>query len=308
MKVLITGASGLLGRALLQADWGSGVERLACGRSRDSVEGVTSHAVDLGRIDAVMDLWRQLQPDRVIHTAAVTNVDQCETEPELARRLNRDAVAHVAEASASVGARVLHLSTDYVFDGASGPYSETDATNPLSHYGRMKLASEAPVLDAGGLVVRTLWLYGHLRSVRPNLVTWPLTAMLRGEPMRIVSDQWGNPTYVHDLARALVQLSQQDCAGLFHMGGATFLTRVELVQQVAAYFQLDDGAMQTITTAEANQAAPRPLRSGLRTDAIEAVLGWKPSSLAEGLERMVATTAFREDFPELIEPSRTRKR
>lgn len=307
MKVLITGAHGLLGRALLQADWGAGVECLACGRDTGSVENVSCHAVDLTDPDSIAGLWRQLRPDRVIHTAAVTNVDQCETEPDLARRLNRDAVAHVAEASVAVGARLTHLSTDYVFDGAKGPYAETDPTNPLSQYGRMKLEGEAPVLDAGGLVVRTLWLYGHLRSVRPNLVTWPLAAMLRGEDMRIVSDQWGNPTYVHDLARALVALNLQDVSGLFHMGGTSFLTREDLVRQVAAHFRLDVGPMQIITTADANQAAPRPLRSGLRTDAIEAVLGWTPSSLPEGLDRMMATTAFREDFSGLI-PSTQRKR
>ncbi|HJP33200.1 MAG: dTDP-4-dehydrorhamnose reductase [Candidatus Latescibacteria bacterium] len=304
MKLLVTGAHGLLGRALLQADWGADVKRVGCGRHADPVGDVSCHAVDLTDADAVVELWRQLRPDRVIHTAALTDVDLCETEPELARRVNRDVVAHVVAASAEVGAGVAHLSTDYVFDGQGGPYSEQDSPRPLSVYGRMKLESEALVLDAGveGLVVRTLWLYGHLRSVRPNLVTWPLEALARGESMRIVADQWGNPTYVHDLARALVELSRRGVAGLFHMGGSTFLTREELVRHVAGHFHLDTSHVEVITTARAGQAAPRPLRSGLRTDAIEAELGWTPASLSEGLERMAADTVFRQDFAHLVDP------
>ena len=126
-----------------------------------------------------------------------------------------------------------------------------DSPQPLSVYGRTKLESERIVLDAAvdGLVVRTLWLYGHLHAVRPNLVTWPLAALARGESISIVGDQWGNPTYVHDLARALVELSRQRVSGLFHMGGTTFLTREELVRQVAAHFQLDASGIETVTTA-----------------------------------------------------------
>jgi dTDP-4-dehydrorhamnose reductase len=310
MRLLVTGVHGLLGRALLEADLDAGVELLGCGRQAEPIGKVPCYAVDLADQAAVVALWRQLRPDRVIHTAAVTNVDQCETDPDLARRVNLDAVANVVAACVEVGAGVAQLSTDYVFDGHHGPYSEQDEANPLSVYGQMKLASEAVVLADGvdGLVVRTLWLYGHLRSVRPNLVTWPLAALMRGESMRIVRDQWGNPTYVHDLARALVELSLQEVSGLFHMGGATFLTREELVRQVAAHFQLDDSKVESMDTATAGQAAPRPLRSGLRTDAIEARLGWVPASLSEGLERMTEDAAFGEDFAELLAPSIRQKK
>jgi dTDP-4-dehydrorhamnose reductase len=305
VKLLVTGAHGLLGRALLQTDWGADVELTGCGRNGEPVGDVPCHAIDLNDADAVVDLWQQVRPDRVIHTAALTNVDRCETEPELARRVNQEIVAHVVAASVETGAGVAHLSTDYVFDGRQGPYSEQDKPQPLSVYGRTKLESERIVLDAAvdGLVVRTLWLYGHLHAVRPNLVTWPLGALARGESISIVGDQWGNPTYVHDLARALVELSRQRVSGLFHMGGTTFLTREELVRQVAAHFQLDASGIETVTTAVAGQAAPRPLRSGLSTDTIEALLGWTPVSLTAGLERMAAAAAFRQDFGDLLEPA-----
>lgn len=301
MKVLVTGAHGLLGRALLQADWGGDVELAGCGRSDEPVDGVACHAVDLTAAGDVLRLWRQLRPQRVIHTAAVTSVDGCETDPELARRVNRDAVGFVVDASLDVGAHVGHLSTDYVFDGTSGPYAETDEVNPLSVYGRMKLESEELVLDAdAGYVVRTLWLYGHLRGVRPNLVTWPIGALAEGESLRIVDDQWGNPTYVHDLARALSELSQRDAEGLFHLGGTTFLTRDDLVRRVARRFGLDASGVTTMTTADAGQAAPRPLRSGLRTEKIEQLLGWSPASLDEGLDRLAADPVFQQDFGGLL--------
>jgi dTDP-4-dehydrorhamnose reductase len=305
VKLLVTGAHGLLGRALLQTDWGGQVELVGCGRHGEPVGDVPCHAIDLNDQDSVVELWRRVRPDRVIHTAALTNVDRCETEPELARRVNQEIVAHVVAASVDVGAGVAHLSTDYVFDGRQGPYSEQDQPQPLSVYGRTKLESESIVLAAAvdGLVVRTLWLYGHLQSVRPNLVTWPLGALARGESVRIVGDQWGNPTYVHDLARALVELSRQGVSGLFHMGGTTFLTRQELARQVAHHFHLEASRIETVTTDVAGQVAARPLRSGLTTDTIEAQLGWTPASLTEGLERMAADAAFQQDFGDLLEPA-----
>ena len=151
-------------------------------------------------------------------------------------------------AAAAAGSGVVQVSTDYVFDGAAGPYSEEDATNPLSHYGRMKLESESVVLegDGPGLVVRTLWLFGHRPGARPNLVTWPLAALARGETVRVADDQWGNPTPAADLARALVELCRRGAAGLFHAGGASFMTRAELVGRVAALFQVDGGGLEDL--------------------------------------------------------------
>ena len=303
MKLLITGAHGLLGRTLLETDWGAGVELVACGRRPAPVGGVECRVVDLTDPAEVRELISDERPHRVVHTAAQTNVDLCETGPAPARRINVDAVANLAAACAASGSGVVHLSTDYVFDGAAGPYSEEDETNPLSHYGRMKLASEALVLEGGGpgLVVRTLWLYGHRRDTRPNLVTWPLAALARGEPVRVVNDQWGNPTPVADLARALVELCRRDAAGLFHVGGASFLSREELVRRVAAFFRVDDGGVEAVTTAETGQAAVRPLRSGLRSGRLQGELGWAPADLETGLARMAGEVAFRRDFADLVD-------
>ncbi|MFH1568415.1 MAG: dTDP-4-dehydrorhamnose reductase [Gemmatimonadota bacterium] len=303
MKILVTGAHGLLGRCLLlqrQAD----LELVGCGRSAEPVAGRPCHAVDLGDPRAVATLVRQVRPDWVIHTAALTSVDQCETEPELARHLNVDLVANVAQACRAAGSGLVHLSTDYVFDGAAGPYAEGDPPRPLSSYGRLKLASETVALEAGvpALVIRTLWLYGHVTGARRNLVTWPLEALSRGERLRIVDDQWGNPTCARDLAGLLLDLCRQGTTGLFHVGGATFLTRYELVLELADRFGLERALVEPMSTAAAAQAAPRPLRSGLRSEAVTTALGRRPLSLAEGLQRLRQEEDFRRDFPDLAKP------
>ena len=197
------------------------------------------------------------------------------------------------------GIGLTHLSTDYVFDGRDGPYGENDSTHPISHYGALKLASEKPVLEGGldGLVVRTLWLYGHASGVRPNLVTWPLQALAKGEELRIVDDQWGNPAAVDDLAEALLELCQRRQTGLVHFGGGDFMTRYELVVALAREFALPVDRIHPISTAAMGQPAPRPLRSGLRAELLEAILGRGPITFACGLERLRAQEDFHRDFP-----------
>jgi dTDP-4-dehydrorhamnose reductase len=163
------------------------------------------------------------------------------------------------------------------------------------------LQSEKVVLQEGlkGLVLRTLWLYGHAPGTRRNLVTWPLEALSRGEPLRMVDDQWGNPTWAHDLSSALVELCRRQVQGLFHLGGATYLTRYQLTLELARHFGLDPGLVQPIPTADAGQKAPRPLRSGLRTQALESLLGRAPLGLAQGLEQLAGQEDFRRNFPTL---------
>ena len=174
MKLLVTGAHGLLGRSLLRAAVGrSGLEASGCGRGAQGAPSGDYHVCDLLDPKAVRGILDRVEPDWVIHTAAVTNVDLCEEERELARRVNVEAVADLAAACRESGIGLTHLSTDYVFDGRDGPYGENDSTHPISHYGALKLASEKPVLEGGldGLVVRTLWLYGHASGVRPKLAS-----------------------------------------------------------------------------------------------------------------------------------------
>ena len=299
MNILVTGAHGLLGRSLLRQP--STAALIGCGRGPDPVGGRAYHQVDLTDPGSAEGLLAVVRPDWVIHTAALTNVDRCQTEPDLARLVNRDMVAHLAVACRRHNAGLMHLSTDYVFDGRDGPYGEGDAPNPLSHYGVLKLESEQLVLQQGlrGVVIRTLWLFGCVAHTRPNLVTWPLGALLKGESVHIVDDQWGNPTYVDDLARTLINLCRDEAHGLFHMGGASYMTRYEMTLRLARFFGLEEGLVKAQSTAATNQQAARPLRSGLRTDALNRRLGRVSLDFELGLEQMARSEDFRRAFASL---------
>lgn len=299
MRVLVTGAHGLLGRCLLQSE--TDAELIGCGRGDEPIGGRAYRAANLADAAAVADMIKSERPDWVIHTAALTNVDLCETDPQLGRQVNVGLVENLARACEATGCGLAQLSTDYVFDGTKGPYSEGDEPSPLSEYGRQKLDSEAIVLAAStpGLVVRTLWLYGHIEGTRRNLVTWPIEALGRGERLRIVDDQWANPTWVRDLATMILELCQAGVTGLYHLGGASFTTRYDMVRELASIFALDASLVEPMATSEARQDAPRPLRSGLRYDAVAAVVGRAPLTLAEGIEALRSEPQFRRDFPAL---------
>ena len=298
MRILVPGATGFLGRTLLslegEAEW------MGCGR-QPAAEGIPYRQVDLANRQAVAALVAELAPDWVINAAAMTDVDGCEKDMRAARQANVDIPENLAAACDATGAGLVHISTDYVFDGKRGPYREGDETHPLSCYGQLKLESEGVLQKMERvLVVRTLWLYGYVPQAGSNFLTWVLRSLSSGQPLRVFADQWGNPTYIRDLARALVALCGQEARGLLHAGGTTFMTRYEMAREMACFFGIDSASIEPIPTRAAGLPAERPLRSGLRTDALEAALGRRPMSFAEGLRHLAADPHFRRDFPQLV--------
>lgn len=271
MRLLITGSNGLLGTKLLEATLPRpDVEPLGASRGRCTNRHLgefpffSLDVADAAQTGAVV---AESAPDVVIHTAAMTDVDGCERAPHSAHAVNVLGAANVAAACARVGARLVHLSTEYVFDGRAGPYTEDDLPNPQGIYARTKLESESEVAARcpAWAVARTTVLYGYASSVRPNFVLWLLDQLAAGQQVRVVSDQIGSPTLADNLAAMLLAMAQSAARGVYHTVGASRLDRYTFARLAAEIFGLNADLIAPVATAELRQAAPRPLAAGLTT-------------------------------------------
>lgn len=276
-KILVIGGRGNLGRQLLW-DLPNGI-----GTSREG-EG-SDEKLDITNGDQVGEVIDRIQPRCVINTAAMTSVDACERDPDAAHSIHVAGTANLVRACEKTGSRLIQLSTNYVFDGEKGPYLEDDTPVPLNVYGRTKLESERRALEASCscTIVRTAVFYGAERE-RPNFVTWALRELLLGKPIRIVTDEWSNPTYVPDLSQAIVHLLQHEGQrGIFHVAGTDFFSRFEMVQVLCDVFGLDSSLVTPVVAADLGQDAARPHRAGLDTARIQAAMGRSFRSFRDNL-------------------------
>jgi dTDP-4-dehydrorhamnose reductase len=270
--LLVTGGNGLLGTKLIELCLrGDSVRPVSVSRGPRSnayLGDFEFHQLDVTDSSRLPDLLERLRPSWVIHTAAMTDVDGCERQPQAAWRTNVAGAEVVARACQAAGAHLVHLSTEYVFDGTAGPYTEDDPTNPISVYGRSKLASEAIVqqLCPAAAIGRTTVLYGQAPNARANFVTWLISELRAGHSVRAVDDQIGSPTLADNLAEMCLALALGGAGGVYHTVGADRLDRYTFACLVAEVFGLDAELIQPVSTASLNQAAPRPLRAGLLID------------------------------------------
>jgi dTDP-4-dehydrorhamnose reductase len=284
MRALVIGASGQVGAALLEALVQRGHE--AAGTyARHPVPGLAP--LDLTDPAAVERVIAAARPDWILCAGALTAVDYCEEHPDEAFAINRDGALAAARASQRAGAGFVFFSTEYIFDGVSGPYSEPDPANPLSQYGRSKWEGERAVLAEVGraLVVRTTVVYGPDRQEK-NFVYQLIRACRNGQEMRIPSDQVSSPTYNVDLAAATVELCERDLRGVYHLAGDGVLDRVAFARLACRVFRLDDSRLTPVTTAALGQKAPRPLKGGLRIAKARAALTTPLRSPEAGLQAM----------------------
>lgn len=288
-RILITGSNGLLGQKVVELlSNSSNFTLLLTSKHESSVfhdESLTYRTLDTSHKQDVQKAFEEFEPEIIIHTAAMTNVDQCELEREAAWHANVTSVENVVHASKLVGARIIHLSTDYVFDGKNGPYDEQARPNPLSYYGRTKLASENVIASSGlrATILRTMILYGMAHGVKMNFALWLLKSLSEEKPVRIVSDQIGNPTFVDDLAYAILKVVELDRTGLFHIAGPDLISRYDFALALAKTFGFNKKLITPITTASLNQPAPRPLKSGFITLKLQTSLDLKMSDTQHGL-------------------------
>ena len=285
--VLVVGATGLLGRTLCEVDV-PGVCCIPAARTPGGLPGC--RPLDITLPDQVDALIEAVQPRWVVNTAAVTHVDQCEGDPELAYRVHVAGTRNLVRACEKTGSGLITLSTNYVFDGTRGCYGETDAPRPLNAYGRTKLESEAYVLNARcpGVVVRTAVLYGYQPECRPNFVTWAAGALASGKTIRVVTDERANPTDVTELAVFLLRLCQKDFQGVVHFGGRDFLSRYDMVSRLCACLSLDFDRVIPVLSAELGQKARRPLQAGLKTDRAQSLCGLSLAPFDHNLKQLFA--------------------
>jgi dTDP-4-dehydrorhamnose reductase len=307
MNVLITGAHGLLGQKL----------SLVFGQETSEKVLLTDLAadtffknprweyeqLDITRRGDVKSLLSQFRPDVVINTAAYTDVDGCETEREFAWRLNVDGLKNLLIAARKLpGCRVVQVSSDFVFDGHYPPYGEASRPNPLSYYGKSKLAAENALLSSGvtGTIVRTQLLYGTGYEVRKNFVTWVLSQFEAKKPFHVVTDQIGNPTLADDLAYAILRIVERGRQGLYHVSGPESMSRYEWARQIAGVFRFDAELVQKTVSADIGQAAHRPPDSSFVTLKYEAEFGMRLCTVEQGLQRMAAQIRSGMSHTELL--------
>jgi len=288
-RVLVVGSHGQVGREL--------VAELARRRGRFDVSvAARSHPdpalqVRLEEPETIEHLVRDLAPDHVILTAAATNVAWCETHAEESRRINVLGTAATASAASRVGASFAFISTDYVFDGTSGPYGEAEPTNPINVYGAHKLEAEAAVMsvDARNLIVRTCQVFGD-DPRRTNFVARVADQLRAAQTIEAAADLFGTPTFAPDLARTLVELTLSRASGIWNVAGDTFLSRYELAKHVADAFGFERRSIVEVAASRMEDPVNRPRRSGLRNDRLEGAGLHSMTPLPEALQELASGT------------------
>lgn len=289
-KILVTGSNGLLGQKITEKVLKEGGFRLiatAKGENRYPVkEGYVYEEMDILDPQQVKAVMARHRPDAVIHTAAMTNVDTCEVQQEQAYALNVEAVKTLANVCEENNVQLVHLSTDFIFDGEDGPYDEEAAPHPLSYYGETKLLAEEVIKQSKGrwAILRTIIVYGIVSDMsRSNIVLWAKGALEKGQPLTIVNDQWRMPTLAEDLADCCLLAVKHEAQGIYNASGKDMMSIAELVRRVADFWGLDKSLIHEISAATLNQAAKRPKRTGFILDKTMTELHYQPHSFEEGL-------------------------
>lgn len=288
MKILITGSNGLLGQKLVDLCLAKKIDFLATslGVNRYSVCPPERYqSFDITEERQVQDVINAYRPTHIIHTAAMTNVDQCELNPEACDLVNRQAVQMLAKFCVQNEIHLQLLSTDFVFDGTSGPYKETDAPAPLSVYARSKVEAERVLQNTIGLsysIVRTIIVYGTGENLsRSNLILWAKEALKKGEPLQIVDDQFRAPTWAPDLAWACLRICELNETGIFHIAGPETLSIYQIVERIAAFYGHSMEQVSKLSSTTLKQPAKRPPVTGFILDKAHQTLGFQPQTLEQ---------------------------
>ena len=287
MRILITGAFGQLGHALQSVlSKKSNYELICTGRKvKKGQEGIP---LDIRNQVALKELINTTAPDILVNLAAMTNVDACELNPKLAGEINVAGLEHICD---SFKGKIIHLSTDYVFDGTSGPYKEDDPLNPISIYGKTKLASEHILLekDIKNLVIRGNVLYDYSPHTSASFLNWVVSSLKGNQEIKVVEDQFNNPTWTRSMSDIIELSIENDLEGIIHWGDSVHISRFEFAKLIAKKFSLNESLIKPVLTSELNQPARRPLQSGLSTEKLVNMLDIIPPSIEDCLDEIIKT-------------------
>jgi dTDP-4-dehydrorhamnose reductase len=290
MRILITGANGLLGQklvALLQQQ--RDVYTIATARTSlvQTLPNGEFHKLDITQQEEVDAVISKTNPDVVIHTAAMTQVDQCETEHEACILNNVTAVQYLVQACSTNHVRLIHISTDFIFDGSHGPLDENAQPNPVNFYGESKLKAEQ-LIRASNIdwcILRTVLVYGVTTdSSRSNIVLWVKKSLEEEKNIHVVNDQWRTPTLAEDLAMGCYLAASKNAKGIYNISGKDFITPYDIAIQTAHFFKLNKSLIIPTNSDLFKQPAKRPLITGFIIDKALYELDYHPHSFAEGLE------------------------
>ncbi len=298
-KILITGSNGLLGQKLINLLAGkAGYQLLATAKGENRLGDIGKpynyKALDITNINEVDKIVTDFKPDFIIHTAAMTNVDQCETDKEGCTLLNVSATNYLVQAAEKNNCFFIHLSTDFIFDGTKGPLIEEDAPNPISFYGQSKLDAEKIVIESNlrWAILRTVLVYGIVKDMsRSNIVLWVKKSLEDKKTINVVDDQWRTPTLAEDLAIGCFLIIEKEAKGIFNISGKDMLTPYEMAIITADFFHLDKLYINKADSSTFSQPAKRPPRTGFVIEKAKTILGYTPRSFVEGISVMVEQMA-----------------
>ena len=293
MKVLVTGGNGLLGQHLIKTLLEQKYEVIAIGKGPARIpfpaDLYSYFDVDITDGFRLNELMRSESPEIVVHTAAMTQVDTCELNQDQCFKVNVEGTANLVMEAEAYSRFFIYISTDFVFDGDKGDYSEEDELNPVNWYGFTKMQAESIVQGAEmpWSIVRTCLVYGNaLSGTRTNIVSWVRDNLEGGKSIRVVSDQSRTPTYIGDLVQGILLLIRQTATGIFHISGEEVLTPFDMAVKTADFFGLDKNMMEKVDQSTFSQPGRRPLRTGFNIEKAKTQLGYKPISFDAALKLM----------------------
>lgn len=308
IKILLTGSNGLLGQSLCRHLMNNPhlFDFIATSKSKNictHLDDAHFKALDVTDYLAVHRLVDSYQPDIIIHTAALSQVDYCELHPEASRKVNVEGARNMALACKSVLGHLIHLSTDFIFDGSAGPYDEQAVPAPQSQYGKDKLESELIVQSIlpDACILRTALVFGwHPVLTRSNFLLWVKNSLEKGRDINVVCDQFRTPTYVEELAAACMSASEMKVSGIFHISGKEFFSVYEFAQFIAGIFELPQELIHPVESGKLNEMARRPYLTGFETGKAERILHFLHIPLQDALMDLRATIPQTEEWFSIV--------